>query len=39
MDRVGVKSAPIVMFVKDPGLEPAIYHGMNSLPSLPLLIL
>jgi hypothetical protein len=37
--RVGVKSAPAVVFVKDPGLEPVIYHGMNSLPSLPLLIL
>jgi hypothetical protein len=29
--RVGVKSAPAVVFVKDPGLEPVIYHGhMNS---------
>ncbi|CAK9275958.1 unnamed protein product [Sphagnum jensenii] len=37
--RVGVKSAPAVVFVKDPGLEPVIYHGMNCLPSLPLLIL
>jgi len=25
--------------VKDPGLELAIYHGINSLPSVPLLIL
>jgi hypothetical protein len=39
VDRVGVKSAPVVVFVKDPGLEPVIYHGMNCLPSLPLLIL
>ena len=39
MDRVGVKLAPAVVFVKDPGLEPIIYHGMNCLPSLPLLIL
>ncbi|CAK9860686.1 unnamed protein product [Sphagnum jensenii] len=37
--RPGVKSAPAVVFVKDPGLEPVIYHGMNCLPSLPLLIL
>jgi hypothetical protein len=29
--RVGVKSALAVVFVKDPGLEPVIYHGhMNS---------
>jgi hypothetical protein len=34
-----MKSTPAVMFVKDPGLEIVIYHGMNSLPSLPLLIL
>jgi hypothetical protein len=39
VDRVGVKSTPDVVFVKDLGLEPVIYHGMNSLPSLPLLIL
>jgi hypothetical protein len=39
VDRVGVKSTPVVVFVKDPGLEPVTYHGMNSLPSLALLIL
>ncbi|KAH8973330.1 hypothetical protein BDL97_01G040800 [Sphagnum fallax] len=37
--RPGVKSALTVVFVKDPGLEPVIYHGMNCLPSLPLMIL
>ncbi|CAK9206875.1 unnamed protein product [Sphagnum troendelagicum] len=36
---LGDQSAPAVVFVKDPGLEPVIYHGMNCLPSLPLLIL
>jgi hypothetical protein len=39
VDRVGVKSALIIVFVKDPSLEPTIYHNMNSLPFLPLLIL
>jgi hypothetical protein len=39
VDRVGVKSAPAIVFVKDPDLEAVIYHGMNYLPSLPLLIL
>lgn len=26
--RVGIKSAPAVVFVKDPGLQPAIHHGV-----------
>ncbi|CAM6045564.1 unnamed protein product [Sphagnum compactum] len=37
--QVGVKSTPAVVFVKDPGLKLVVYHGMNCLPSLPLLIL
>jgi len=39
VDRVGMKSTLAVVFVKDPGLEPVIYHGMNYLPFLPFLIL
>ena len=26
--RVGIKSAPAVVFVKDPGLQPVIHHGV-----------
>ena len=27
-NRLGVESAPAIVFLKDPGLKPVVYHGM-----------